>query len=106
MPYRFGWLTGVDRVLLEWLSDTDIVFSPAILHQNLKRDLSESEVPSYSQVKRRTRAIYNAGFLEQWGETQGKYVLTDLGHRFVSDDLTNEEREKLAEMDPPETLSE
>lgn len=105
MPYNFPWVTGVDRALLEWLSRNDIVFSPSILDANLKRDLPEKEAPGYSQVSRRVRALYNAGFLERFGETQGKYVLSDLGRRFVEDDLDLDEREELSELQPAEYIS-
>lgn len=105
MPYRFPWVTGVDRLLLEWLSDNDIVFSPSILHANLQRDLAEAEAPSYSQVSRRTRALHNVEFLQEWGDTQGKYVLTDLGRRFEAGELTEPERAELAEIDPDEVVS-
>lgn len=102
MATRLPWLTGVDRVVLDWLRENDIVFSPTVLHHNLERDLSDPEVPSYSQLARRVRILRGVGLLEPYDDEHGKYELSDLGKRFLDGELEDEERERLATIDPDE----
>ncbi len=102
MPVRLPWTTGVDDVVLRYLEETDIVFTPRILYDNLERDLTDPETPSYSQVSRRVRTLRKAGLLDYHAGESGKYVLGDLGRRYLEDELEEREREWLASIDPEE----
>lgn len=104
MAIRLPWLTGVDRTLLDWLEKHNIVFTPRILHDNLRRDLTEPEVPSYSQVSRRIRLLAAAGLLDQYDDERGKYNLSELGSEYLEGDIPDDERERLATLDPDDLL--
>lgn len=100
MTTRFPWMTGVDRAVLDWLDEYDIVFSPQILHANFEREMLDGEPPSYSQVSRRIRFLTDeVGLLERWRDERGKYVLSELGKRYLEDGLSDEERRVLAGID-------
>lgn len=100
MPTRIPWLTGVDRTLLEWLYERDVVFTPRLLHDNLERELPDPEAPSYSQVARRVRTLREAGLLDPYDDQRGKYTLSELAERLLEDDLADDEREELVRFDP------
>lgn len=105
MATRFPWMTGVDRAILDWLDSYDIVFTPTVIHENLRRELSEKESPSYSQIARRLRFLRDeAGLLKSWGEEQGRYVLSETGRRYLNNELSDEERSKLADLELDDLL--
>lgn len=93
MPTRIPWMTGVDRLILEWLGETDIIITPKLLYENLERDLSDPELPSEPHLARRVRYLEDVGILEM--PRRGKYMLSDLGRRFLADELSEDEREYL-----------
>lgn len=100
MVISLPWMTRVDHHLLDWLSEYNIIFTPRVLYANIDRELADHEAPSYSQVKRRIRFLTDeANLLERYQGERGNYVLSDLGERFIQDDLTDDERERLAELD-------
>jgi hypothetical protein len=97
MPPRIPWITGVDRLILDWMYANDVVIKPKLLLANLERDYSPEEAPSYSQMVRRCRFLRErAGLLEHFSEDySGELVLSDLGRRFQEDELTEDERKAL-----------
>jgi hypothetical protein len=101
MVYRIPWMSGVDHLILDWLEENDVVVKPSILAVNLSRDLPEDEVPSTSQVRRRMKYLEReAGLLEQYGDVRGQYILSEKGWRFIEDNMSQEEREELAKLEP------
>lgn len=93
-------MTRVDHYLIDWLSNHNIVFTPRMMYVNLDRELSEFDAPSYSQVKRRiTFLTEEANILEQYRDERGHYALTNFGERLVQEDLSEDEREQLANLD-------
>jgi len=98
MANGLPWLTSVDADILEWLESHDAVYTPRSLYYSLER-ASENAVPSYSQVSRRVRTLTDAGLLERYDDTRGQYCLSDLGRRYLDDDLEAEEWEEIASFD-------
>lgn len=100
MVTRLPWMTNVDHSILEWLDENDIVFTPKVIYANLENELPDIELPSYRQVSRRVKFLSDeAGILTRYKGKRGKYMLSELGKRFLADDLTDEERLRLADLD-------
>jgi hypothetical protein len=90
-------MTGVDRLILDWMYSNDVVIKPKLLLANLEREYSPEEAPSYSQIVRRCRFLRErAGLVEHFSDDySGELLLSDLGRRFQEDDLTDDERKAL-----------
>lgn len=101
MISRIPWVTGVDQIILDWLHEHDVVITPKLLYDNFERDLTDPELPSYSQIKRRIVTLRTAGLVEHYGD-RGKYQLSDLGRRLMEDELEEDERLELATMSQAE----
>lgn len=104
MAFRFPWMTSVDNTILSWLEQHDVVITPSVLFENLRRDLTEAEAPSQSHLSRRLRMLRAAGLLEKWDGQRGKYVLSDLGRAFLDNQLPDDDREQLANLAPEDLL--
>ncbi len=100
MVTRLPWMTNVDRSILEWLDENSIVFTPKVIYDNLERELPDMELPSYRQVSRRVKFLADeAGILTRYKGQRGKYMLSDIGRKYLDGELTDEERERLADLD-------
>ncbi len=100
MVMRLPWMTGVDRSILEWLGEYDIVITPRVIYENLERELPEAEIPSYRHVSRRVQFLADeVGVLTKYRGKRGKYMLSDLGKRYLNGELSEDEREKLAKLE-------
>lgn len=98
MNQGIPWLSGVDRVMLDFYERHDIIISPALLLSNLEHDLGEDIAPSDSQIRRRLRVLVDAGLVEK--VDTGKYRLTDLGRKAANRELDDDEREALGVLEP------
>ena len=93
-------MTGVDHSILDWLGEHNIVITPRVIFDNLERELPEAEVPSYRHVSRRVKFLADeVGVLKRYEGKRGKYMLSELGRRYLNDDLADDERERLANLD-------
>ena len=101
MPYRIPWMTGVDRLLLDWFEEKDVVAKPSVVAVNLERELSEEEMPSAGQIRRRMKYLEEeAGLLEQYGDARGQYMISEKGWRYFNEEMSEDERLELATLDP------
>lgn len=55
---------------------------------------------SARHVRRRIRVLSNAGLVERVDEKKGHYMLSDIGKRWLSNDLTTDEENQLEVFDP------
>jgi hypothetical protein len=105
MPARIPWMTGVDRQILDWMHEKDVVIKPRLLRANLVRDYGAESAPSYSHTVKRMRYLREAaGLLETYGDNPNQIVISDLGKRWKRDELTDVERRALiraGDADPP-----
>lgn len=73
------WMSQVDDVVLEWLDEHDIAAPPKVIHVNLERAVS------YSQVNRRLRKLEENGLVHKGPERNDYYAITDLGREYLHD---------------------
>lgn len=66
--------------------------SPALIAANLDK--------SAGHVRRRMRVLAAAGLITRTNEQAGYYAITDLGRRYLSSELTDDEIIRLQEFDP------
>lgn len=93
------------RPLPEWMTRSDI----AILRFLAGHEIGPFEVPplaiarnadiSESHTRSRVRDLDRGGLIERVEGVRGYYQITDLGERFVSNDLSDDERQQLDALD-------
>lgn len=77
MRQRAEWMTRMDDEVLEVLSSSQLVLSPAILGYNLDS--------SREAVNRRLSKLAEHGMVER--VERGKYHITDLGEGYLAGDI-------------------
>lgn len=91
------WLTKSDVVILSYLDGhtiDDFESPPKTIARN--GDISESH------TRKRVLILKRSGLIELAPDTRGYYRLTDMGRRFLDDDLTTNERAEIEAFDPEE----
>lgn len=100
MRRRVYWMTGLDESILEFYEelggDPPIALPPTAVWWNLVEDRGVSESVQ-STFSRRMTKLTDAGLLDQVDEKRGYYKITDLGIRYLEEDLTDEEHQHLRE---------
>jgi predicted transcriptional regulator len=82
------WMMTADLYILDLLDKVDIVLSPPVLAFELDYH--------GDYMSQRCRAMAKAGLIESVHEEKsGPYRITDLGRRYLDEDLSEEERERL-----------
>jgi predicted transcriptional regulator len=84
MRPRIKWMTQADERVLEFLSEKDIVASPAVIAANI--DYTKE------YISRRSRKLADAGLIQRIDNSN--YRLTSLGEKFLSGDLDSDELEE------------
>jgi hypothetical protein len=98
MPPYVQWMTDGDYEIIRYLAGhtrDDFRAAPMGVATNIDK--------SASYVRRRMRGLATVGLLENVENAEGKpgyYRLSDLGYRFLADDLSDDEREHIEEADP------
>lgn len=98
MPPHVHWMTNGDYEIIRYLAGherDDFRAAPMGVATNIAK--------SASYVRRRMRGLATVGLLEHVENAEGKpgyYRLTDLGYRFLANDLSDDEREEIVEADP------
>lgn len=59
---------------------------------------------SEGTVWNRVRVLNAAGLIERTDEDRGYYMITNMGKRYLTDDLLDEERQQLENFDPDEDV--
>jgi len=95
MRPRVVWMTGNDDTLLEFLDQYDLALKPADIEYNITTRTNANI--SYTTVNRRLSMLLEAGLVEKEDETGGRYAITDLGRRYLSGELTEEELAEVEE---------
>lgn len=91
------WMMHADLYILSLLDETDMVLSPHIIAIELDYNTD--------YVGRRCSELTEADLLQRPEEidTRGLFEISELGHRYVNDELTREEKRELeAFADPAE----
>lgn len=88
---RLDWMTRADNYILELLDDAKIAANPATISYNVDYDRS--------YVSRRCRHLGDAGLLNREDPDRAMYRITDLGCRYLTGDLTDDEEERLHELE-------
>jgi DNA-binding transcriptional ArsR family regulator len=85
------WMMTADLYILDFFDQVEITLSPLVLAFELDY--------SRQYVSKRCRTLTGAGLLTlpRGEDSHGLYALTDFGRRFLNDELTDEESERLAE---------
>lgn len=97
MRARIPWVRISDMDILEFLDGhelEDFVAPPSVIAANM----SVSE----SNAQQRVRILAASGLIERTDDDRGYYAITDLGRRYLADDITDEERQELEAFDPDE----
>ena len=84
-------MAKADDYILELLATAGIAANPATISYNIDYDRS--------YVSSRCRELDQAGLLDREDEARAMYRITDLGERYLNDDLTDQERERLDDLD-------
>lgn len=98
MRPRVWWMNELDESILEFLSeinaDDQVSLPPTPVWYNIaeERDLTDKETNTFS---RRMNNLAAAGLLEKVDENRGYYTITDIGERFLTNDLTDQEHRDL-----------
>lgn len=87
MRPRPSWLSLKDGPILEFLDEHDLALPPKALYLNLNRHGHEI---GYSTVRERVRVLSDNGMLAEV-EDGGYYAVTDLGRRWLADDVSADE---------------
>jgi len=87
---RFTWMTRADDYILELLDNIDIAANPATIAYNIDYD--------NSYIGERCRVMNEYGLVDRVDEKRVMYVITDLGRRYLVDDLTPDEEAELEDM--------
>lgn len=102
MRRRVRGMNSLDETILEFLAalgtpaGESVALTPADIHENLS-DIRDEHNKSYNTVSRHMQILDSAGFLDQPNNGRSSYQLTELGFRYVDNELTDEEREKIAD---------
>lgn len=100
-----SWVPGMDELdytILEYFEalgtpgGKPVAKGPTAVWVNLA-DLREATDKKRNTVSRHMQTLAHAGLLEKYDEDRGYYIITDLGRRCAQGDLTDEEREEIAE---------
>lgn len=91
------WLVEDDFAILQWLGERDIVTTPKVLAYEL--DIG------YSQIRKRLHELENRNLIRHPSQTEvpngvsatGVYLITELGKRIASGELTINEMRELAQ---------
>lgn len=100
MRRRVSGMDEVDNALLEFYhllgmpGEEPVWMKPGNVFRNLvvKRDIIDK---GHATVVRHMQKLAKAGLLQTGSDDDGYYAITDLGIRYVEDDLTEDERENL-----------
>lgn len=88
------WMTRSDLIILNFLDGhevEDLAVPPLVLSRNTSI--------AKSTARARLRALTDGELVEKMDDTGGYYRLTDLGRRFVHEELTDEEQERIYDQD-------
>jgi hypothetical protein len=103
MVRPMDWMMHVDLYILDELEKSDIILSPRVVAAAIDY--------RRNYVAKRSREMIDAGLVRNVDEDElpgdvserGMIVITDLGSRYLADELTDEEAERLEEFgDPPD----
>lgn len=95
MRARIAWVRISDVDILEFLDGhelEDFVAPPSVMAANMS--ISESN------AQQRVRVLSESGLIARTDEVRGYYTITDTGRRYLTGDLSDEERQELEEFDP------
>jgi Mn-dependent DtxR family transcriptional regulator len=81
------WLSDVDRDILLFYRDHDIVVKPATIARNAENDRAQNS------MRRRLWKLDDAGIVDS--DENNYYELTDLGRELINDELSKTELERL-----------
>jgi len=84
-------MTRADDYILELLDNADIAANPATISYNIDYDRS--------YISKRCRILDAAGLVNREDADRAMYRITDLGRRYLDDELTSSEEEDLADLD-------
>ncbi|AQL41629.1 hypothetical protein BV210_02370 [Halorientalis sp. IM1011] len=94
MRARVVWITIGDVDILEFLDGHELdEFEAQPSH------IAKNTTKAASTVRDRIRVLRVAGLVERTDD-RGYYRISDLGRRYLSDDLTEDELEELEDFDP------
>lgn len=86
-------MSKYDDPILRSLRESGYALPPAVIDFNLE---SRHDVDiSYSTINRRLKKLSSAGLVEKEYEEGGYYGLTDLGEKYLDDDLSAGESESI-----------
>jgi repressor of nif and glnA expression len=81
------WLTDVDRDILLFFRDHDIVVKPATIARNAENERAQNS------IRRRLWKLDDAGIVDS--DENNYYELTDLGRELINDELSLSELESI-----------
>ena len=84
---RIRWMARADDYILELLDEAGIAANPSTIGYNTDYDTS--------YVSERCRKLSDGGLLVRETEKRAMYSITDLGRRYVHDELTDDEEAQL-----------
>ena len=94
------------RPLPEWMGKSDLVILSFLDDhaigdfENPPLAIARNTGVSESHTRTRVRVLENSGLLHRATDARGFYRLSDVGRRFLDDELTGEERDRLEAFDP------
>jgi DNA-binding transcriptional ArsR family regulator len=92
-------MTAEDDAILEFLADLGeplgerVGVPPLVVHHYLSDVLGQTD-KSHSTIQRRMRLLADVGLIRRLDD-HAFYEITDMGLRYLNEDLTDDEREQL-----------
>lgn len=87
MRPRISWMTRGDDYILQFFVEANIAASPNVIGYNIDY--------SRQYVARRCSTLTTGGLLERVDEEKAMYRITDLGRKYIRDDLSEDEIERI-----------
>lgn len=86
-------LSKYDAPILRGLEESGYALPPAVLDYNLQ-SRHDIEI-SYSTINRRLKKLSEAGLVEKEYDEGGYYGITELGKRYLENDLSKDEADQI-----------
>lgn len=100
MRRRFLWMNKASIPMLELLRDTGAALPPSAILVNLNRELDDAPARStmYAAIGNlEEKGLITLADVSEMDSVDGSYyIITDLGRRFLDEELTEEESERLS----------
>jgi len=101
MRPRVGWMTATDDAILEFLDDLESVdshpvwMSARLITVNVVEERRRLDRSNTTIQRRLNEMLTDAGLVARRGPDAPQYRITDLGLRYLHDELTDEEIDEL-----------